>query len=327
VKSPKIKWIVLLVKAIVSVGLLIILIRYIQPARLQATLREAKFIYLIFAGLLMPFNLLAQVLRWRLLASTEVSNIPLSRYWFSLLGGFTFGLITPGRMGEIGRVFLLKAPSRLRLAGLHIMDKLFFVGAVALLGPLMLFLMPGFSQNLPGNLRIGIGVIVSLLPLLYFYLAFDLRPLKSLLLGVQLTFPAKPRILELLRAFEGLKSRHCLGAVGLTAIQFLIVLTQFQLTTLAFQPVKWIYAAHTYWAVLFVKTILPISLGSLGIGEWASVSFYQHYGIAEQNAFSASLLLFGMNVLLPGLLGLIAILHARTNAIVQIIASESEEAA
>ena len=304
-------WGIRLLKAALSVALLSILLRTIRMEALHQALGKADFRLLIAAFVLMPVNLAFQALRWRTLLLTEVPRVSLKRSFGSVIAGMSFGLITPGRIGEIGRVFTIPAPSRTRLAGLHILDKLYFFGAVSLSGPLMLFLMPGFSKLIPQSMRIGIGLLVSVLPFLYLSFALSPKPLKGVLVALQLTFNPKGRILELLRAFEGLRRSHCRRALGLTILQLGVIYTQFYLLSLAFQPVSWLTAAHTYAASLFVKSVLPISLGSLGVGEWAAVSFYTRYGIAETTAFSASLMIFGMNVLLPGMLGLVVLLRLK----------------
>jgi uncharacterized membrane protein YbhN (UPF0104 family) len=310
-------WLVRLVKAAVSAGLLYLLVRMIKAESLTQAISTANLFPMLLAAALLPINLWLQAMRWHTLVRTEFDHISFGRIFASLLGGLSLGLVTPGRVGEVGRVFLLDVPSRMRLAGLHVLDKMYFVSAVALLGPAMLYLMPGFSDALPASIRPGTSILVAILPLAYFALALSPTPLKSLLLAVQIAVGAKGRTLELLRAYEGVRTVHCVRLTLLTMIQFLLILTQFFLLSLAFEPVSWFTAAHTYAAALFMKTALPVSLGSLGVGEWATVSFYARYGIADTTGFSASLILFGMNVLLPGLAGLWVLFRMRPQALLR----------
>ncbi len=325
-KRPRAIWFYGL-KAVVAAGLLFFLVRTISLPALVDALRRADPRLLTPVFLLMALNLYLQAARWRLLAGTEAQDLTFRRAFASLVGGFTFGLITPGRVGEVGRVLLLQAPSRWRLAGLHVLDKLYFFGLVALTGPFMIFWMPGFREALPAEAGRGVGILVTLLPLLYLFFAVNPKPLKGLLVAIQLAYPGRKRLLELLGAFEGLKLRHTLRALGYTLIQFIVILVQFALLSRAFQPVSWVTAGHTYAATLFVKIALPISLGNLGVGEWAAVSFYQRYGIADTTAFGASLLLFGINVLLPSLAGLAVLLRLRPAALGMRKANAREEAA
>ncbi|MDP8205849.1 MAG: lysylphosphatidylglycerol synthase transmembrane domain-containing protein [Candidatus Electryonea clarkiae] len=318
-------WATWLLKALVAAGLLFYLVRAINLADIIDAIQNASHGFLIAAFVLSLVNITVQCLRWRLFVSTDVPNITFFRCLSSLLGGFAIGLITPGRIGEIGRIFLLKVPSRIRLAGLHVLDKMYTFGAIALSGPLLLFLFPGFRSVVPESLTMGIGILVGILPLIYLWFAIDPRVLKSLFYGIQIAFRSKPKIAKVIEAFDGLTIYHTSRALILTLIQLGIILTQFFLITLSFQPVRWLVAAHTYSVVLFIKTALPVSLGSLGIGEWAAVSLYHRYGIADTTAFSSSLLLFGMNVLLPALVGLIILINARPQSVKKTVSKDGGE--
>ncbi len=303
--SPFFRWFGWFLKAGIAVVILLQLSHSIQMDRIKEAFLQANSTYVLIAFLLMPINVILQAIRWKTLASTEAPGASYWRIMSSLMAGWTFGLLTPGRVGEIVRIFLLKAPSRLRLAGLHVLDKMYFFGAVSLTGPLMLFLLPGFREAVPPSLRTSGLIFVSILPLLFFWLALDPKPLKALFIASQFAFGKKVRLFEALRVYEGLKFRHCAISLGVTALQIFFILVQFSILTNAFEPVRWNIAFHTYAATLFVKAALPISLGNLGVGEFAAVSFYSLYGVSDATAFSASLLLFLFNVLLPSLVGLV----------------------
>ncbi|MBD3165025.1 hypothetical protein GF324_00335, partial [bacterium] len=112
-------------KLLFAAAFIFILIRYIQFDRIRDTLSNANGLFLLSGLLLMPLNILCQSLRWRLLIASEVQEVSFFKVTASVLAGFAFGLMTPGRTGEIIRVMLLKVPSKIRLAGLHLLDKLF----------------------------------------------------------------------------------------------------------------------------------------------------------------------------------------------------------
>lgn len=315
-KTKKINaWLTWGIKTVVTLALLYMVFKVVRFEELKETFQRANHLLLIPALILLPVNLYLQAARWRLLASTEVPDLLIKKYFENLLIGFTLGLATPGRFGEIGRVMLFEKASKLRLAGLHVLDKFYFAGATAFFGPLLVYLIPGFSEMIPGQFRLGVGIIALILPLVYLYLGTDYRVFRSLMVSLQLILPGNKRILEVLSAFDGLRLKHSARAVLMTLAQLLIIVTQFYLISSAFQQVNYIHAIHTYMAVMFVKSVLPISMGSLGVGEWASISFYQQYGIREATALGSSLLLFAMNVLLPALVGLFILLKTRAKLV------------
>ncbi|MBD3167155.1 hypothetical protein GF324_11180, partial [bacterium] len=178
-------------------------------------------------------------------------------------------------------------------------------------GPLLLLSLPGIEAFLPPHLHTGAWVFSFVPVILYLLFISNPKPLKVVMLSVQLLFGRRKRILEALRVYEDLAWRHLANAFLVTIVQLGIILTQFFLITRAFVPVDWLPAAHTYAATLFVKSVLPITLGSLGIGEFAAVSFYAGYGVSDAVAFSASLLLFAVNVLLPAILGAVYLMFQR----------------
>ena len=61
----------------------------------------------------------------------------------------------------------------------------------------------------------------------------------------------------------------------------------------------------------FVKTLLPIALGDLGIRESAAVEFFSYINVKNTTAFNASIMLFAINVLFPSVVGLFFVLKNR----------------
>jgi uncharacterized membrane protein YbhN (UPF0104 family) len=74
----------------------------------------------------------------------------------------------------------------------------------------------------------------------------------------------------------------------------------------------WAMGAHvpifggmlTALLTFFLKGALPISIGSLGIGEWTAMYCFRGLGVEPSVAVAASLVLFTLNVFLPSVIGL-----------------------
>ncbi|GBE30599.1 hypothetical protein BMS3Bbin04_01634 [bacterium BMS3Bbin04] len=263
----------------------------------------------------MPLNVYLQVLRWRVAIRAEMPEVTLKQTFSSFLGGASMGIITPGRVGEVGRVFLLRPKSRVRLAGLHVLDKLFFMAVLACAGPAVIYHTPGFSDHLHEYLRMPLLIASSILPVLYVVLTFSPAPLKNLLILIRRSKRFKGAARDLLHALDRIESRDTMTMSGLTLLQFAVILSQFFFLSLAFQAVNWATSAQTYLATLFVKSLLPISLGDLGVSEWAAVSFYQRFGIADTTAFGASLLIFTINILIPAIAGIFVLQRVKATNI------------
>ncbi|HEX9934008.1 MAG TPA: hypothetical protein VGB38_02325, partial [bacterium] len=52
-------------------------------------------------------------------------------------------------------------------------------------------------------------------------------------------------------------------------------------------------------------TLIPFSIGDLGIREGAAVFFFLRFHVDKVTAFNSSLLLFAINIVFPTLLGLL----------------------
>ncbi|MDX1439275.1 MAG: hypothetical protein R3284_05170, partial [Rubricoccaceae bacterium] len=96
-------------------------------------------------------------------------------------------------------------------------------------------------------------------------------------------------------------------------LRYLIFSTQFVVLVHAFAPdAGWLITYTGVVLVFFAKSAIPsITLGDLGIRESAAVFFLGSLGIFEAAAFDASLAIFGINILLPALSGLLLLPRLR----------------
>ena len=82
---------------------------------------------------------------------------------------------------------------------------------------------------------------------------------------------------------------------------------------LAFEKISPLQSFAASSSAMLVKTLLPISLGDIGIRESASVYFYAKMGISKATAFDASFILFILNILFPSFVGLVIVLRDKWN--------------
>lgn len=94
--------------------------------------------------------------------------------------------------------------------------------------------------------------------------------------------------------------------IGVGLLRYAVYVTQFVLLLRAFAPFADPRLAFLGVAVVFFVKFLapPIFLFDLGLREGAAVVILGYLGVPEAAAFNAALLLFGINLVLPALLGL-----------------------
>jgi uncharacterized protein (TIRG00374 family) len=113
------------------------------------------------------------------------------------------------------------------------------------------------------------------------------------------------RLLEAVGAYQALSLTKLLGLVMLSTASFaLFVAVPWVLVTTMDLPVS-IGAIAWIRSVVFLMTLLPITVGGLGVREVGFVALLQLYSVSEASALALSLVLFA----LQGVLGLIGAMH------------------
>ncbi len=288
-------------KGLVSLVLLILLFQFVNIADVTTSLLRARFEYVVYALLLVSANLGLQLLKWRYfvrLVNPSCSNLETTA---SLLFGITLGAITPGQLGEFGgRALRHSSISPGAILGLTLVDKLQTMCIMAVAGILSLTILLPLSASvaIAGNiLVVASSLAVFFNPGMVVWAVSRVR--KSLL--------EKAWVQDFIDAVRIFKIEHLVIAFALTSIFYLVLFIQMFLLLNAFGTVGLYDAFLGFAAMMFLKALVPISLGDLGVRETSSVYFYALRGIAHATSLNASLLLFVLNVLIPSVVGLIFI--------------------
>jgi uncharacterized protein (TIRG00374 family) len=247
-----------------------------------------------------------QFLRWDLLAreaGAEVSRRDIHRgYWV----GFTLGLITPGRVGEVGRALALHNCPLPRAIGLSAMERAYSAIAMNSFGLLSLVILPRlgwvppfhFSSVLAETICLVAGLSLLLLGIFPRTLTRPLRWLAD-------KIPLREKIHKAIDPLQLAHPGRSLLYLGLAIISMFTALFQFVLLLRAMgADVPALAGMLAAQLTFFIKGALPFTIGSLGIGEWTAVYCFAGLGITPSVAVAASLLLFFINVFIPSLIGL-----------------------
>ena len=262
---------------------------------------SARFEYIAVALLLGALNLGLQLMKWRYftrLANPAGSHLETIA---SLLFGITVGVITPGQLGELGgRALRHHSVSAAKIIGLTLIDKfqmLLIMGIGGVVSYVVFFSLSAWYKVM----------IVGVVWILFTYLFF--RP--SIIGGMLRLAPSKirqhPWTEDIRLSLSLLKPKDLLFAFCVTLSYYGVVYVQMYLLLNAFSSVNWWETFLGFAAMMFLKSVIPISFGDLGLREASSVYFYSQVGIPEAAALNASLLLFFINIAIPALLGLLFI--------------------
>jgi uncharacterized membrane protein YbhN (UPF0104 family) len=238
-------------------------------------------------------NLALQCVKWRYLVRVVKPDVRIGEIVRSVLVGLGLGLVTPGRIGEAGKIFYIRDVHRRALAGLVVAERAYVMVSNVGLGGIAFALL------------VGKHLWIVFVPLAITLFSLALAPEVGVrvlrwLFG-RLPFEAKlTPVLDGLAELNGDKGRRILA---LSVLFYGIHCMQFYLLISAFGDIE---VAAALWAIptiVFVRSMFPIALGDLGIREAASVLVLGRFGIPNAVAVDAALLLFGMNVFVPGLVG------------------------
>lgn len=305
------RWAIWSGKLLLACILLVFLLQNVNSGVLFDTLATAQPLFLVGALLLLIPNLLLQYQKWALLLRSVHPAVRPHDVRASLMLGFTFGIVTPARIGEFGgRAFAVRGADRLTLMGLTAVDKLATLIITVLVGGagLLVFCIQHPFMN-PVLLA---GVELALLITVTGAAVIRMRRKKSVS-APSSSRRLQQRIRRIRNVLRCVDARMRLRLLLLSLLFYGTFLLQFVLLLYAFGSPDLLSSLAGISTIMLIKTVIPpVTVGELGIREGASVYVLGHAGILAAAAFSASLLLFAINILLPSLAGLIVLFRRST---------------
>ncbi len=278
--------------------------------QLTAETFRNSYLLLLAVFLLLFVNWSLEAIKWQVLVS-KFEKLSFRNALKGVLTGLSMAFVTPHSVGDvIGRVLHLNHDRRLEA-----------VGAI-LLGRIMQSLTTYFFGffGVITILKIGFGFSNTLLfVLVVLFLSAWCLSLWLLLKGREKALGKLTRIFgksitRYLYAAKEFSSKEVLTVLLLSiaryavfGIQFVIILYVFDLKL----PL-WILAAGATWMFL-VKTIVPIinMFSDLGVREFSALYFFGMFGADNVKITLANLLLWGVNLLIPTILGVFFVLKVK----------------
>lgn len=260
----------------------------------------------VFAQLNIPWFLMSlsgviillalKSIRWNLLLRAEGCNYP---YWSSFsayMASLTIGLITPGRVGEIARLYYVRGDTNIdffRSFKTIVTDRifdfaiLFWFGAAGLL----------FFYKLAGDLNAALYLVIAGIPMLLIWgiVFLILKRLKS----------KKTMIVFVSEAWNEMFQPKMFIPWLLTILAYLV---SFAANWLIFKAVGEsisIIEIGFVLSLMSLVTLIPITLAGFGTREASLVYMLAFYGIAPETAIVFSLLQFLAFFFWSGLIGLV----------------------
>jgi uncharacterized protein (TIRG00374 family) len=305
-------------KLLLAVLLLTLLLAQLDADSLAQLTSAAQPHWLLAALLLLLPNIYFQFRKWQLLLRSVYPAVESRQVRDSLFLGFSFGVVTPARIGEFGgRAAGVRGADRLTLVGLTAVDKVATLTVTLGAGALGLLLFCFRHPFMSPWLLLAVEVACAAIILTFVYLRRRKAGARTALAADDLAKRDAgggkglvAHVRRLRTALGSLDSGTRRGLLLFSVLFYLTFVLQFFFLLRAFGPIDPLTTLAGISSIMLIKTLVPpLTLGELGIREGVSVLVLGWAGTVTAVALGASLLLFAINVLLPGLVGLAVLLR------------------
>lgn len=306
------KMVFLMIKIGITAFLFYFIATKIQITEIKAEFSGIDWVAFAVALAMTVPNILIQHYKWRYLTHILNPAITNRDVFASLMCGFSIGLVTPGRLGELGKGLFLPFVRRSEITGMSIIDKVFSQLALSVFGLMGMLLMMEFQFQPGVEIKLLVTVFGILLIAVLVMVAFFPERVRDLIRSSKKLFhyaPFREKIFSLIAASENFKKHHFIPSLAYALLFQLIIYIQFYWFINAFTPLSFADGLIGASSVMFAKSLLPVALMDLGVREGASIYFLGKLGISASAAFNASIMIFLSNVLLPGVIGLFYLVH------------------
>ncbi|MEZ4696110.1 MAG: lysylphosphatidylglycerol synthase domain-containing protein [Rhodothermales bacterium] len=285
-------------QVIVAIASIAIVILWIDADRILDTAADGNVGLVFLVVVLMPVNVILEVLVWRPVVRPIDPGQSIATLTRAVLAGFSLALITPARIGEFyGRTFESERADRWKVAASVLISR-FGEQVVIAFGCLMAASVYSRAVGAEGWVRL-------LFPAAFVYwIALGL----VFLAGDRLfSFRILPRRVS--QSFDFLASVSLADryqSLGFAILRYVVFTIQFVLAVRAFGiDESMVVLLSTCAVVFFVRSVTPpVSFLDLGVREGAAAFVFGYAGMSNAAAFNAALAIFGINVLMPALIGI-----------------------
>jgi uncharacterized protein (TIRG00374 family) len=291
-----------LLKIALTVILVGIILNTIGIKKLLLSFQGINIYLFIFAFLLSPPVVLLGTEKWRQIIKHEAKGIEFKNALVSFLGGMSLGLLTPGRVGEIGRILFIKKGGKGALVGIALVDKFIDLQITLFICIFSAFIFLGHIFTI----LLFCGVIFG------FIIIFYPKTFSNLFERIATLLPFKDKINKVLTGAINIPRKSLTVCLFYRLIVSLTDIFQFWLLLNSFMTISLVNVAAVY-PLIILSSVLQLTFGNIGIREGLSILTLSKFGVSPEVSANASFLLFTANTLIPSLCGAFFIPSLRIN--------------
>ncbi len=299
-------------QVVLSVGVAGVILWRVSIADLRAAFRNLDLGSLFLAVFCILALIVLRAHKWHCLMAA-VGNFRLQQSLRTLLAGCALGLITPGRIGELGRCIFVRKQERTQVALLTLLDRaLDFWALLTLVGASLFFLLPHAVAIFGVAMWLALLPVVVKFPGLMAHLSKGMQRLRHFQ-GHFVEVASRLPPAQMVRyAIMGL------GAMWLELSSFFFLLR-------TFSPTGFATAVATYPYIALAGD-LPVSISGVGVREGVAVILLSRYAVPRGAAVDSVLLWFVFGILFPAVLGVVWLVVDRLKHFVRCSGDKSPNA-
>lgn len=305
----------ILLRIVISALLLFFLFRKVDAQSMFDIVKNANKLLLVTAFLIYFLNYALCIKRWEMLIKAVNIHLPLKRIITSFSGGIFFSLFLPSTIGgDVVRSLDLAAHTKKpkEIIATVFLDRLSgYIGLVLLT---LLALVFGLKiiddKSVFLSLEIIIGILV--LALIVLFNPYAYKKINKLLksLGANKILGMITELHEEIHIFRNKRKVIVKNICISFLIQLITPLTYYLISLALGLKINLLYF-FVFLPIIGAITLLPISIGGLGLRDATTVFFFAKVGVVKHMAFAMSLINFSFILFYGAIGGLIYVLTVR----------------
>jgi len=305
----------ILLRIVISALLLFFLFRKVDAQSMFDIVKNANKLLLVTAFLIYFLNYALCIKRWEMLIKAVNIHLPLKRIITSFSGGIFFSLFLPSTIGgDVVRSLDLAAHTKKpkEIIATVFLDRLSgYIGLVLLT---LLALVFGLKiiddKSVFLSLEIIIGILV--LALIFLFNPYAYKKINKLLksLGANKILGMITELHEEIHIFRNKRKVIVKNICISFLIQLITPLTYYLISLALGLKINLLYF-FVFLPIIGAITLLPISIGGLGLRDATTVFFFAKVGVVKHMAFAMSLINFSFILFYGAIGGLIYVLTVR----------------
>lgn len=292
----------------VAIGVFLFIYLYNQISSTENIVEvflKADTMWISLAIILMIPNILFQSLKWFFLIKTVNHKFTFWNSIASTLGGMSLGVLTPGRIGELGKGLFLNGVEKYQITGLALLDRIINMTTILITGIISLIFILKDKFNVPEIIYIPLSLFVILSLFFVIYILINPDILRFFYSRYERLHSIKEQAKQFFSALKLINGKTLVYTFlsGLV-FQFIVALQFFMLVHAYDSSLTTLNGLMSSYCTTLTQAFLPISIGDIGIRENAAVYYFGFFISNKAAIFNGALTLFTINVLFPSLCGI-----------------------